>query len=62
MNAEYESALQAIRKATAKFTAIGNAYHAGGTVTDNEFLAARAEYKKAEKVFDVAFAKEERGA
>jgi hypothetical protein len=59
MTAEYELALNAVREATAKFNAVTKAYRAR-TIGDDEFLAAKAKYNEAEKVFDVAFAKEER--
>lgn len=57
MTKEYELALQAVREATAKYNAVSHAYRSG-TVTDDEFLAAKAEYKEAEKTFDLAYAKE----
>jgi len=60
MTAEYELAMTAIRKATAKYNEASKAYRAG-TIGDDEFLAAMKTYKEAEKVFDAAFAIEDEG-
>jgi len=59
MTAEYEQALNAVREATRKFYAVRDAYHSL-KIGDDEFLAARAEYNEAERVFDAAYAREER--
>lgn len=58
MTAEYEQALNAVREATRKFYAVRDAYHSL-KVGDAEFLAAKAVYNEAEKIFDQAYAKEE---
>jgi hypothetical protein len=58
VSADYELALNAVREATRKYKAVCQSYRAG-EIGDDEFLAARSEYKEAEKVFDAAFAKEQ---
>ena len=60
MSIEYELALNAVREATTKFTAIADSYRAG-KIGDDEYLAARTAYHKAEKVYELAYAKEARG-
>jgi hypothetical protein len=57
MSNEYAAALEAHNVAFAKFDAIRKAYRAL-EVGDAEFLAAKAEYEEATKVYDAAFAKE----
>lgn len=58
MTADYQSELALIREATKEFESLRLAYRAG-TITDDQFLAARKIYEEAEKRFDVAFAKEQ---
>ena len=58
MTAEYELALTAVREATAKFEAVRKAFRAG-TIADDIFLEAKADFRLAEKVFDLAFTKEQ---
>ena len=60
MTKEYELALNAVREATIAFTATTKAYRTG-IVGDDEFLAAKAEYEKADKVYELAYAKEAKG-
>lgn len=52
---DYESALEVIRDATRVYQERALAYRAG-VISDDEYLAARAEMELAEAVFDVAFA------
>ena len=54
MNTEYESALNVVREATKVYTAASLAYRSRA-IGDVEFLAAKAVYGAAEKVYDAAF-------
>lgn len=58
MTPEYELAMKTIREATRKYSAVCKSYRDGG-IGDDEFLAARAEYMEAEKIFDAAYANRE---
>lgn len=53
MTTAYSNALTEVRNATAKFMAITADYRAL-KIDDATFLAARAEYKAAEAIFDKA--------
>lgn len=53
---EYEIALEAHNKAIREFRAAQEAYRSR-KIHDAEFLAAKAKYEEATKVFDIAFAK-----
>ncbi len=57
MSEEYEKALEAAKKASADYDIIRNAYRAM-EIGDAEFLAGRATYDEAGRVFDIAYAKE----
>jgi hypothetical protein len=59
MTAEYELALNAVREATAKFEAVRTAYRSG-SIGDAKFLAAKAVYDEADKVFELAYTKAQR--
>jgi outer membrane protein TolC len=59
MSAEYEIALNAVREATRKFKSVRDSYRAG-KASDAEFLAARAIYDEADRVYEVAYAKEQK--
>jgi hypothetical protein len=58
MTPEYQIALETMLKATKEYNKARFAYHAS-QMSDDEFLKARAIYKKAEIDFDIAFSKEE---
>lgn len=60
MNKEYEKALEASNKAYAEYDVIRIAYRAK-KIDDAEFLAGKAAYDEAGRIFDVAFAKESNG-
>jgi hypothetical protein len=57
VSAEYEAAIEAHNVAYRTFAAVRAGYYAK-TVNDADFLAARAAYIEATKLFDAAFAKE----
>lgn len=59
MTTKYELALNTVREATRKFEAARIAYR-NGSIGDKEFLEASVVYTDAEKLFDAAFAKEQR--
>ena len=59
MSPEYEAALEIVNAATREFHKVRDAYRSR-KIGDREFLAARAIYNAAEKVFDEAFDKEAR--
>lgn len=58
MTPEYEQALNAVREATRKFKTIRDSFRAGKT-TDQEYLAARKVYDEADRVYELAYAKEQ---
>ena len=58
MSAEYELALTAVREATRKFKTISDSFRAG-KATDAEYLAARKVYEEADRLYEIAFAKEQ---
>jgi outer membrane protein TolC len=55
----YELALNVVREATRKFKAVRDSYRAG-KASDAEFLAARTIYDEADRVYEVAYAKEQK--
>lgn len=55
MTEEYKAAYDAHNEATTKFYAVRDAYRAR-LIGDAEFLAAKAEYAEATKLFDAAYA------
>lgn len=59
MTEEYELALTAVREATRKFKTIRDAFRAGKS-TDAEYLAARKVYEEADRVYELAYAKEQK--
>ena len=59
MTTKYELALNAVREATRKFDAARIAYR-NGSIGDEEFLAANAVYNEADRLYEIAFAKEQR--
>lgn len=57
MTDEYAAALETIREATRKFQQVTVSYR-NQTIGDEEYLAARKEYKAAEATFDQVYAGE----
>ena len=57
MSEEYEKALEAVKKASADYDIIRNAYRAM-EIGDAEFLTGVAAYDEAGKIFDDAYSKE----
>jgi outer membrane protein TolC len=59
VSAEYELALNAVREATRNFKTIRDSFRAG-KATDSEYLAARKVYEEADRVYELAYAKEQK--